>query len=374
MQPARRFARDSGPVASRVRRMLLPAALALFLTATACSGVGPGPARSTDTRIGVALITKDSTNPYFVAMQEGARRDASGYGVRLTVASGSGDGDVKGQVEAIRAAVARGDRGIVITPVSDGVDEEITRARLAGLYVIALDTPPEPRDVVDITFASDNREAGRLLGSWTAGRLAGAPARIVLIDLFDDRTVTVDRDRDQGYLTGMGIPTGDPRTVGDEPASGRYGADLGDYEIACRGVSGGTREGGRLAMEQCLTSAGAQEPPGVVYAVNEPTAFGVLDALGAVGARDTVVVTVDGSCAGVAAVRDGRIGAVVQQDPKEMASLGVGSIAKIARGGVKPSTTAGLGFRDTGVELVTDAPVAGVPSVGTDLAEATCWG
>lgn len=376
MHSNRREAGHRGRTGAVVSRVLAPVVLVVVLGVVAGCGLYPsGSPRTTDTRIGVALITKDSSNPYFVAMQEGARRDADEYGVRLTVASGSGDGDVTGQVEAIEAAVARGDRGIVITPVSDGVDEAITEARLAGLYVIALDTPPERPDLVDITFASDNREGGRLLGAWVAGRLAGAPARVAMVGLFDDHTVTVDRDRDQGFLEGMGIDVGDPAQVGDEATSGEYGDGAGPYDIVCRATSGGTREGGRLAIAGCLDGG---DVPGVVYAVNEPSAFGVLEELdareGTPGAEDVVVVTVDGSCAGIAAVRDGRIGAVVQQDPVEMASLGVGSIAKIARGGVKPSTTAGLGYRDTGVELVTDVPVAGVPSVDTDRGAATCWG
>ena len=37
----------------------------------------------------VTLITKDSTNPFFVAMQEGAKEAAAASGVELTVGSGS---------------------------------------------------------------------------------------------------------------------------------------------------------------------------------------------------------------------------------------------------------------------------------------------
>lgn len=45
--------------------------------------------------------------------------------------------------------------------MSTGVNAAIKKARDAGLYVIALDTPPDPADTVDITFATDNREAGK---------------------------------------------------------------------------------------------------------------------------------------------------------------------------------------------------------------------
>ena len=74
------------------------------------------------------------------------------------------------------------------------------RPATPGLYVIALDTPPDPADTVDITFATDNFKAGQLIGKWAAGQLAGKPATIALLDLFNDKVVSVDYNRDQGFL------------------------------------------------------------------------------------------------------------------------------------------------------------------------------
>ena len=160
--------------------------------------------------IGVALITKDSTNPFFVAMQKGAKADADKNNVKLTVASGKQEGDDQGQITAIEDAIARGDKGILITPMSTGVNAAIKKARDAGLFVIALDTPPDPANTVDITFATDNREAGKLDGQWAAATLDGKAATIALLDLFNDKIVSVDYNRDQGFLEGMGIPVERP--------------------------------------------------------------------------------------------------------------------------------------------------------------------
>ena len=113
-----------------------------------------------------------------------------------------------------------------------GVNAAIKKARDAGLYVIALDTPPDPADTVDITFATDNREAGKLDGQWAAAQLDGKPATIALLDLFDDKIVSVDYDRDQGFLEGMGIDVADPKKNGDEAKTGKYtggkGGDVHD--------------------------------------------------------------------------------------------------------------------------------------------------
>jgi fructose transport system substrate-binding protein len=57
-----------------------------------------------------------------------------------------------------------------------------------------------------------------------------------------------------------------------------------------------------------------------------------------------------------------------------MASLGIEAIAAFAADGTKPTVTEGLSFYNTGVNLVTDAPVEGVPSIDSTEGTALCWG
>jgi fructose transport system substrate-binding protein len=359
-----------------VRRALASAGIVgLALGAAACgsddSGSGSSGSGGTD-KIGVALITKDSSNPFFVAMQKGAKADAAKQNVALTVASGKQEGDDQGQITAIEDAIARGDKGILITPMSTGVNAAIKKARDAGLYVIALDTPPDPANTVDITFATNNREAGQLDGKWASSTLDGKAATIALLDLFNDKVVSVDYDRDQGFLEGMGIDVADPKKNGDEAKTGKYtGGKGGDYTIVCNEPSNGAEDGGRTAMENCLSK---NPNINVVYTINEPAAVGANTALKAAGVSDALVVSVDGGCAGVKSVKDGIIGATAQQYPLKMATMGMEAIASIARGGAKPSTSEGLDFFNTGVALVTDKPAAGVDSINTDAASKICWG
>src|SRR6476659_4014901 len=313
--------------------------------------------------IGVSLITKDSTNPFFVAMQKGARADAAKNNVKLTVASGKQEGDDQGQITAIENSIARGDKGILITPMSTGVNAAIEKARKAGLFVIALDTPPDPASTVDITFATDNRSAGKLDGQWAAAQMAGKPAVIALLDLFNDKIVSVDYNRDQGFLEGMGIDVKDPKKNGDEAKTGKYtGGKGGDYTIVCNEAGQGAEDGGRSAMEKCL----AKNPNiNLVYTINEPTAVGANAALKAAG-KTALIASVDGGCSGVASVKSGGIGATAQQYPLKMATLGMEAIAKIANGGEKPKPSPGLDFYNTGVALVTDKKADGVQSITSD--------
>ena len=209
---------------SRTARRVLASVgiVGLALGAAACGSSDDsdsGSSGGTD-KIGVALITKDSSNPFFVAMQNGAKADAAKNNVELTIASGKQEGDDAGQIAAIEQAIVRGDKGILITPMSTGVNDAIKKARDAGLFVIALDTPPDPPETVDITFATNNREAGQLIGKWAASTLDGGQATIALLDLFNDKIVSVDYDRDQGFLEGMGIDVADPKKNGDEAKTG----------------------------------------------------------------------------------------------------------------------------------------------------------
>jgi fructose transport system substrate-binding protein len=371
------------PPNRRGRRLwsALAVSSAAALVLAACGGGGdtgsPGGGQASgggggNEKIAVTLITKTSTNPFFIAMQEGAKAAGQANNVTITTAAGKADGDETTQISAIEAAVARGDKGILITPATDGVNPAIQSARDQGLYVIALDTPPNPPDVVDITFATDNFKAGELIGKWAAGTLNGKKATIALLDLFNDKVASVDYNRDQGFLTGMGIDVKDKQKNGDEAKTGKYtGGKGGDYEIVCNEPTQGATDQGKTAMETCLAKS---KNINLVYSINEPSGVGAAQALDDAGVKATIV-SVDGGCdPGITSVKSGVIGATSQQYPLDMAKLGVEAIAKKVRDNVDPKTTPGLDFYDTGVKLVTDKPVSGVESIDTTAANKICWG
>lgn len=125
-------------------------------------------------------------------------------------------------------------------------------------------------------------------------------------------------------------------------------------------------------MENLLT----KDPEiNVVYPINEPSAAGAFEALQAAGRQDDVLmVSVDGGCSGVRNVAEGALGATAQQYPLQMAALGIEAIAAFATDGTRPEPTEGKDFFDTGVALVTDAPVDGVPSITSAEGLELSWG
>jgi fructose transport system substrate-binding protein len=349
---------------SRRTAAIVAVAAASMLVLSACSKSDSG-----SDKVAVSLITKDQSNPFFVAMIKGATAKAESLGVELTVSSGKDESDYAGQISAIENAISAKHTGILIVPVSTEVNAAITKARDAGLFVIALDTPPDPADIVDITFATDNCEAGRLIGQWTAKKLAGKKATIALLDIFDDRIVSVDYCRDNGFLEGMGIDVKDPKVMGDEAKTGKYSG--GDYEIVGNVATGANEEGGRTGLEKLLAK---NKKINVVYTINEPTAIGACAAAKAAGVKIDAMVSVDGGGAGIGAVKSGCINATSQQYPLLMADLGVQAIYDIVKNGTKPSVSEGLDFFNTGVKLITDDPQEGVPSETTEYGLANAWG
>lgn len=332
-----------------------------LLGAAALGALSAGSAAAQETS--ACLITKTDTNPFFVKMKEGASQKADELGIKLMTFAGRIDGDHETQQQAMESCIAAGVDGILITPSDTKAIVPITReAREKGILVISLDTPMEPIDAADATFATDNFEAGRLIGAWARAKVDDPEtARIAFLDLNASQP-SVGVLRDQGFMTGFGIDTGDPGRWGDED----------DPRIVGHEATDGNEQGGRQAMENLL-----QVDPNldVVYTINEPAAAGAYEALSAFGkADDVLVVSIDGGCPGVQNVKEGIIGATSQQYPLLMASMGIEAIATFAADGTKPGTSAGLDFFNTGVNLVTDDPAGGVPSISVADGLARCWG
>ena len=157
-----------------MKKLLATSAVALAALATS----------ATADDISACLITKTDTNPFFVKMREGATARAEEMGITLNSYAGKIDGDHETQVAAIETCIANGAKGILLTASdTSSIVPAVQQARDAGLLVIALDTPLDPIDAADMTFATDNFLAGELIGQWAAAALGddAANAKICLL-------------------------------------------------------------------------------------------------------------------------------------------------------------------------------------------------
>jgi fructose transport system substrate-binding protein len=342
-------ARWFGRIGSRICASAIIAALLVFGAAACGSGDDNGSTGGASSGGGetVGLITKTDTNPFFVKMKEGAQKAASQAGVKLMTAAGKYDGDNASQVTAINNMISAGVKGILLVPSdTKAIVPTVEKARKQGIKVITLDTPLDPQNAADALYATNNYNAGKLIGQYAKAAMKGKKAVIAMMDL--NPGITVGDLRHNGFLDGFGIPKKSP-------------------QIVCTQFTQGDQAKGQAAMENCL-----QKNPNInlVYSINEPSGLGAYNALQKAGkAKSTLLVSIDGGCTGVQAVKAGKIAATSQQYPLKMASEGVDAIVAATRDDKKVS-----GYHDTGVNLITDKPMSGVPSKDVQFGLDNCWG
>ena len=343
-----RYPHGGSPRQTRQHRLSLAVALLAVVGAATVAAVASANTASKSATIKVGLITKDVTNPFFVKMKQGATAQAKKLGAQLVYAAGKSSSDNASQIAAIENMTTAGVKGILIT-VADAKAENaaIAKARKAGVLVIALDSPTTPKTATDALFATNNFNAGVLIGKYARAATKGKKVTIAMLD--EHAGSSVGALRHGGFLSGFGIKGS-------------------DSQIACVGNGQGQTAPSQTAMENCL-----QKNPNidVVYTINEPSAAGAWTALKSAGKTQaaTTIVSVDGGCAGVRNVKAGIIDATSQQYPLKMAALGVAAVVSYAKTGKKVS-----GYTDTGVNLIAKTAVAGVPSKSVAYGLANCWG
>ena len=286
------------PALRRTARLVLVLA---FLALVSSSAAG------TATRPGVSLIIKTQTNPYFVSMKQAAQDAAKKSGAHLSVAVRPGGRRHPVADQRDRHRHRPGRQGHPDHLQRTGVNAALRQAKDYGLFVIALDTPLDPAKTADVTYATNNFQAGKLIGQYAAARARRQDGR----------------DRDARPLRRPGrlrrhrprprLPHRHGHRSGQQDArtprrrrTGTYtGGKGGSYTIACHQATQGAVDGGRKAMEQCLS----RNPDiNVVYTINEPAGEGAYAALKADNHQDkTFIVSIDGSCQGMADVENGHL-------------------------------------------------------------------
>src|SRR4051794_12480298 len=194
------------------------------VAAVAVLGAGAGACGNDQKPVTVGLIVKRNTNPFWVTMKDTAEQTADDDNVKLLTAAGQSDIDNRSQVAALAKMTAEGAKGIMITPAdSTAIVPAIEKARRAGVTVIALDTPTDPRSAVDALYATNNEQAGEMIGRYAKAKAAemGIKPKIAMLDLSPG--ITSGELRHQGFLKGFGITNNDPQIVGSVDTLGETG-------------------------------------------------------------------------------------------------------------------------------------------------------
>lgn len=257
--------------------LTLTAALACGVLALGACSSGDQPSGGDGTAGGkvpdkiekIGLMVQDMSNPFFAAMEKGAKDAAAKAGA--TVNTQDAQLDLANQNNQIDAFIQQGVNLIVISAVDEnGIEPAIARAKAAGVIVIAVDTPAKGADAVVMT---DAVQAGERSCTYLFDQLGGK-GNILIVD-------------------GTPIQTIRDRITGCNNVKAKYP----DIKIVGQQASKNDRASGLAVTTDMLT---ANPDVQGIFGMNDPSALGAVLAVDQAKRTNIKVTGVDGSPEAVA--------------------------------------------------------------------------
>lgn len=277
----------------------------------------PAPAEAPRT---VALVLVTIANPFFVAMEKGARRAERELGIRLRVATAANDAAVEQQSTNVRQLIADKVDAIVVVPGrSAEMIPVVKEAREAGIVVINVDNRLDPElarkvGLTDVPFIGVNNEQGAYLSAkHLASKLQG-PAQVAIVN--GDPAAQAGKDREQGAL----------RAFGEVP-----GIEVMAREFAHWRIDDAYQVAGKILERHPKV--------GAIFCANDVMALGVIRYLEETGKEHVLVASYDDIEEARAAIRRGRLLATVNQRADEQGYLGVKYALRALAGEKLPAET-----------------------------------
>ncbi|MBD8066674.1 ABC transporter substrate-binding protein [Devosia sp. PTR5] len=284
---------------SKTFSMIALSALAL------AAGLVPTVAQDTPAKIEqIGLMVQDMSNPFFAAMEKGAKEAAAEIGATLNTQDAQLD--LANQNTQIDAFIQQGVDLIVISAVDQaGIAPAIERAKAAGIIVMAVDTPAVGADAV---FQTNAVQAGEVSCTYLFDQMGGK-GEVLLVDGTPIQTI-IDR------ITGCK----------------NVAANYPDIKIVGQQASRNDRASGMSVTTDMLT---AHPDVTGIFGMNDPSALGAVLAVEQAGKSSQIKVTgVDGSPEAVQELnREGSpfIGTATQ-NPGEMVRQAVKAAVSITEG------------------------------------------
>lgn len=240
-----------------------------------------------------ALSIQSCQNPVFQDIEAGLQAATAARGDRLVTSDAQFS--TGKQTTDIATFLDENPAVLFINPVNwEAIRGSLIEASRRGIPVIVVDAPVSVPGLVVSQITSDNFEAGRMVCRALADK--NPRARVVILHLSLNRACI---ERVNGFKSEMAAHSG-----------------MGILD---------TREGkGRAEGSYPVMRAMLERYPELdaVFAVNDPSAVGAIRAIAETGRTGTVdVVAVDGSAAGIEAIRAGQLLASAEQSPREIGRI-----------------------------------------------------
>lgn len=250
----------------------------------------------------LALTVSTLDNPFFVTLKDGAQKKADELGYKLVVLDSQND--PAKELANVEDLVVRGAKVLLINPTdSEAVGNAVAIANRNNIPVITLDRGAAKGKVVS-HIASDNVAGGKMAGDFIAQKL-GANAKVIQLEGLAGTSAA--RERGEGF---------------------KQAIEAHKFEVLASQPADFDRTKGLNVTENLLATKGSAQ---AIFAQNDEMALGALRAIKAAG-KNILVVGFDGTEDGVKAVKSGKLGATIAQQPDLIGSLGVETADKILKG------------------------------------------
>jgi ribose transport system substrate-binding protein len=247
-----------------------------------------------------------SGNPFWAAVEKGARDAAKAMNVNLVVLAPPAETDVQAQVAQIEDQIAKRVNAIVVAPTDvSALNTTFDKARAAKIPVLFVDTDGTwPHKATFI--GTDNKAGGALGGKFLCDTLMGKG---------DIAIIT-------GVMTTQSIRA---RVEGARESAKKCG-----LTVAAELPADSDRAKGQQVMEDILTSKPTVKG---VFSANDLMALGAAEAVKARGkAGQILIVGFDAIPDAAKAILSGELSASVAQSPSNMGKFGVENAIKLLQG------------------------------------------
>lgn len=285
---------------------------------TTATPVPAAPTQAAAPRVG--LVMKTLTNPFFVEMEQGARRAADELGLTLLVRTAAQETSVEQQVQLVEDLIADHVDAIVLAPAdSERLVATVKKAVAAGIQVVNIDNRLDPVEVqrqglAPVPFVSVDNEAGAYqAGRYLAAR-ASTPAQAAILEGM--RSADNARQRLQGARRGL-AENKNVRIVASESANWKIDE--------------------AYTVTQRLFAAHPQIT--LLFAANDMMALGALKYLQEHRRQDVALVGYDALAEALAEIKAGHLLASVDQQAAEQGAEGVRLAQRLLNGASVPPTT-----------------------------------
>lgn len=249
--------------------------------------------------IGLSISTQN--NPFFVTLAEGAKKAAKQAGVPLTVVDASDDATK--QVSDIEDLVSKNVSVLIVNPVdSDAVTGAVEAAIAKGVRVISVDRVVNGVDI-DCQIASDNVAGAELATQYIVDTLG---ENVKTAELVGTSGASAAIDRSQGF-----------HNIADKKLK-VVASQMADFD----------RTQGMTVMENMLQADSSIQ---AVFAGNDEMALGAVEAISG-AKKDVLVVGFDATDDAIEAIRQGRMGATIAQQPDLIGSTAVENAIRLTKG------------------------------------------